>query len=293
MQIDTRFSGTPLKPYRTTVTWRAAMNYAAATGDDNPLYFDDEREGGIIAPPMYAVAATWPVLENLPDFIRAVDFPRQILLTQVHYTEHLQFHCPLRPGQELEINGEIAAVKPHRAGTQIVIRLNARDRSARAVFTEHVGALLRGVQCIGEGRGRENLPPTPATIQRQTAAWDCRLPIDSMLPYVYDGCTNIVFPIHTSKKFARRAGLPGIILQGTATLALAVRELIRRYSPGNPYNLKIISCRFTDMVAPGSEILLKAYGNDDTGGQMRIGFDMVNARGKKAVSDGYAEFVNG
>jgi hypothetical protein len=49
-----------------------------------------------------------------------------------------------------------------------------------------------------------------------------------MRPYVYDGCTNIYFPIHTSVGFARMVGLPDIILQGTATLAYAARELADR-----------------------------------------------------------------
>ena len=72
--------------------------------------------------PMFAVAATWPVVENIPDHIEADAFPREILLTQVHYTEHIRFHRPLIPGQALSIEGRVAAIMPHRAGTQIVIR---------------------------------------------------------------------------------------------------------------------------------------------------------------------------
>ena len=55
MQLSSRFVGTTLRPYRTEITWRETMNYAAALEDPNPLYFDDEREGGIIAPPCSAL----------------------------------------------------------------------------------------------------------------------------------------------------------------------------------------------------------------------------------------------
>ncbi|MEW6110922.1 MAG: MaoC family dehydratase N-terminal domain-containing protein, partial [Thermodesulfobacteriota bacterium] len=61
MKLDTNFAGISLKTYQTEVTWRRTMNYAAAIDDHNPVYFDDEREGGIIAPPMFAVAVTWPI----------------------------------------------------------------------------------------------------------------------------------------------------------------------------------------------------------------------------------------
>ena len=55
VQVSSTFVGTTLKEYTADVTWRRTMNYAAGTGDMNPWYLDDEREGGIIAPPMFAV----------------------------------------------------------------------------------------------------------------------------------------------------------------------------------------------------------------------------------------------
>ena len=84
MEISSDYVGTILKPYHGTVQWRDTMNYAAAIHDDNPHYFDDERREGIIAPPMFAVAATWPIIENLPEFIETDAFPQEVLLTLVH-----------------------------------------------------------------------------------------------------------------------------------------------------------------------------------------------------------------
>ena len=51
MEISSRFVGTPLKPLETQITWRQTTNYAAALGDANPRYLDDERPEGIVAPP--------------------------------------------------------------------------------------------------------------------------------------------------------------------------------------------------------------------------------------------------
>jgi acyl dehydratase len=292
MKISSEYVGTPLKPYQKRVSWRDTMTYAAAIHDYNPLYFDDTREGGIIAPPMFTVAATWPILQNLPQYLSIEDFPHEILLTQVHYSEHLIFHRPIKPDETLMIQGKIKAMLPHRAGTHMVVRFDAIDQHKKPVFTEHTGAMMRGIQCRDDGKGSEVLPNIPARGNDHRFLWENKISIDPLLPFIYDGCSRIFFPIHISKKFARQVGLPDIILQGTATLALAVRELINREGKGNPFKLKEIYCRFTGMVFPGSEIKLKAYGSFPGENTGAIYFNVLNAEGKKAISKGYARLAD-
>jgi len=289
LQISAELVSTPLKPYRTRVHWRDTMNYAAAVGDANPFYFDDERADGIIAPPLFGAALTWPIIENLPQYLQTENFPSGVLQTQVHYTEHLTCHQPIRPEHELTIRGAIAAIFPRRTGTYLVLRLEAMDAAEETpVFTEHIGALLRGVQCSGEGRGARSLPGTPPGNDDRPLLWERRIAVDPLLPYIYDGCSRIFFPIHTSKKFAHRAGLPGIILQGTATLALAARELVDREAGADPRRLKQIHARFTEMVRPGDVITLKVYGALPGRGDIDRHFVVENAAGKAVISDGYA-----
>lgn len=283
MEITPRFVGMRLRPFETDVTWRMTTNYAAATGDDNPFYLDDRRPEGLVAPPMLAAALTWPISSNLGDFVLADDFPKEVLLTQVHYTERLDFHRPTRPGDRLTIKGQLAGIQPHRAGTHSIMRYEASDQEGRPVFTEHTGVMLRGVQCKG-GKIGLSLPADPQGDWDAGPLWREDIRIDPLLPYVYDGCSDIVFAIHTSPAFARQAGLPGIILQGTCTLALAVRELINREAGGDPGRLKTLNCRFSGLVRPGTDISvnLKARDGED------YFFDVINQDGKKAVSKGYA-----
>jgi acyl dehydratase len=286
MELSSRFVGTRLKEYQTAITWRDTMNYAATVGDANPCYLDDERPGGIVAPPMFAVAATWPILERIWGYIEDPDFPRELLLTQVHYTEHLRFHRPVRPGDALTIRGAVAAIMPHRAGTHIVIRFDAADGGNAPVFTEHIGALLRGVACADEGQGGDALPRVPPSPDEAVPVWKSSIAIDPCAPFVYDGCTRIHFPIHTSVKFAHDVGLPGRILQGTATLAYAVRDLIDREGEGNPLAVESVSCRFSGMVIPGGEIAVRLL-RKSPGGGTDLFFDVINAEGKTAISHGY------
>jgi acyl dehydratase len=293
MELSSNLVGTALKPYCREVTGRETMNYAAAVGDDNPRYFDDERVEGIVAPPLFGVAVTWPILERIWEYIDTDRFPSEVLLTQVHHTEHLILHRPIRPGDQLTVQGKIAAILPHRAGTQVVICFEALDRKGEPVFTEHTGALLRSVSCTGGGQGREALPLVPTGPDADSPLWETILPIDPLQPFLYDGCTNIFFPIHTSKSFARQVGLPGIILQGTATLALAAREILDREAGRDPARLGIFSGRFSGMVLPGTAIRVVLQGKSARSAGTDLHFAVYNAAGQPAVSKGYAFIKNG
>jgi acyl dehydratase len=288
LEISPGRVGIDLKPYSARIKWRDAMNYAAAISDRNPLFFDDARPDGILVHPMFSVALTWPIIENMPHYLGPAEIPLEVLLTQVHYSEHLVFHRPLRPDEKLAIQGRIVAILPHRAGTHIVVRFQAFDAGRKLVFTEYNGAMLRGVHCAGAGRQEADFPVVPDDRDSGRLRWAKTLTIDPLLPFIYDGCTNIVFPIHTSKKFARQVGLPGIILQGTATLALAVRELIQQEAHGQPLLLREISCRFSGMVLPGSEITLKVYPALSAKNSALRFFDVFNQAGEKAISHGVA-----
>lgn len=292
MKIESSFTGTPLRDYKTAVDWRATMNYAAAVNDENPLYFNDEAGNDIIAPPMFAVAATWPIAERIWDFIDDENFPKDIIKTQVHYTEHLAFHRPVRPGDDLTIKGRVAAIMPHRAGTVTIVRFDALDRDGKPVFTEHLGAMMRGVECVGGGSGGDTIPVIPDNTSGEAPLWEQVIPVDRMRPFIYDGCTNIFFPIHTSVAFARMVGLPDIILQGTATLAFAARELTDREAESDSRRLSELSCRFTGMVIPPEDIRVRCTGKILSIGGTDIFFEVLNSSGAKVLSHGYARIAD-
>jgi len=297
LKIDSFFTGTRLKDYTREIHRRDTTNYAAALNDDNDFYFDDEQFDRLTAHPVYCAAVTWPVVERIWEFIEADNFPMEILATQVHYSEHIQFFRLVSPGDRLLVSGKIAAILPHRAGTHVVIRFDVTDDNNRPVFTEHIGSIMRGVQCIGEGKGEETLPRIPqiqTTLDkknRDKPVWASKIFINRLQPFIYDSCSDIVFPIHTSKKFARQVGLPGIILQGTATLGYAIRELINRETDGNPSRINSLYARFSGMVVPETEI--KVILNEKTifFDRKNLYFSVMNQQGDYAIKDGFADFV--
>jgi len=288
MRVGSDLLDLKFKPVREEITWRRTTNYAAATGDNNPAYLDDRQPQGLIAPPMLATALTWPIWAAVKDNLEAGSFPGPVFNRQVHYTEDLILLRPIRPGDRLRIETRFEALMPHRAGTYLVLRYDAFDRREEPVFTERFGVVLRGVECADAGQGAERLTRPPAGPARAEPLWESWNEIGPLLPYVYDGCSGIVFAIHTSPAFAQEVGLPGVILQGTASLALAARDLVNREAEADPARLKRLAGRFTAMVRPGQEIRVQLLGRqaDDRGRDLF--FSVLNAQGQKAISDGYA-----
>ena len=285
MELSSTHVGLTLKPYPAAIDWRRTTNYAAALDDDNPSYFNDTLSEGIVAHPVFPVAVTWPVTLHLDRYIPPDSFPVEVMITMVHHSEHIAIHRPIRPPEDLAVTGTLAAILPHRAGTRVVIRYEATDPNNAPVFTEHIGGLLRGVTCSDQGRSLPELPDQPVCRNEEAPLWQQPIHIRPGLSYVYDGCSDIVFPIHTSPAFARSVGLPGIILQGTATLALAITALVNREAGADPGRIRALGCRFSGMVLPGSEINVALTGRDPD----HLFFDVFTEDGKKAVSRGYAQ----
>ena len=286
MQIDSAFVGTQLSPYQAVVQARQTTNFAAAVGERDGCYFDDTRPDGVIAHPVFPVAVTWPITLHLDRYLQDSRFPLELMAMQVHHSEHIALHHPVRPGQTLTVAGTVAAILPHRAGTRVVMRYAVADDGGRPIFTEHIGALLRGVRCSDNGRGLPGLPDEPPPDPSREPMWLQDIAIDPALPYIYDGCSDIVFPIHTSPAFARDVGLPGIILQGTATLALAVRELLGREPGLHPSAVSEVACRFTGMVLPGSRISVRLLQRTVVDGRLTLSFDVIDAKNQPVLRKG-------
>lgn len=285
MQVSSDLVGKTLQAYETEITQRQINNYAAAVSDPNPFYLDDDRKEGLIAPPTLAAAMTWPIIQNIYDYVD-LGYPPEILFQLVHYSEHLAIHRPLQVGDKISIKGEVAAVIPEKNGTHVIFKLPAIDSKGNPVFTEHIGGMLRGVDCPDGGRGSENIPVSFIAEIEGPPLWEEALPITREACYIYEGCADVPFPIHTSPSFARSVGLPDIIYYGIATLAHAIRELVNREAAADPRGIKIISCRFRGMVLPETFIRVQLLHRRFDQDSKILFFRVLNQEGKEAVSNG-------
>ena len=190
------------------------------------------------------------------------------------------------PGDRLSISGEVVAVLPEKSGTHLLFKLPALDSKGNPVFTEYIGGMLRGVKCADQGRGSENLPLAPSFKFEGNPIWEVPLFIKREACYIYEGCANVPFPIHTSPAFAHSVGLPDIIYFGIATLAQAIRELVNRENRADPSAVSAISCRFRGMVLPESFIRVQLLQRSSNETGMVLHFRVLNQEGREAVSGG-------
>jgi acyl dehydratase len=209
----------------------------------------------------------------------------------VHASQDSLFHRPIRPGDRLRTRATIVVVRRTRAGAHALTRLETVDAaSGRPVVTSWSGSIYRGVAVEGEDRVLEEGPPLPEAgaeepVTSGPGAERIEIPIPREMPHVYTECADIWNPIHTERAVALAAGLPDIILHGTATWALAGREVVRRRCGGDPTRLGRLYGRFSAMVIPGSAIAVE-IGPARNGA---VAFSVLNEQGKPAVSGGVAE----
>ena len=223
------------------------MAYSAALGETDRRYFD--TSAGVLAHPMFPVCYEWPV--SLP--IRQIAPLRELFSRLVHAEHDLVLHRLPREGDRLTTRASIAGVQKRKPGAFVVFRFDSQDASGKPVTTTHFGALYRDVDVSGPDRGAAiELPEHRANLEPVAA-----IDVAANLAHVYTECARIFNPIHTDVAHAKAAGLPDIILHGTATLALSVSRLGLE-----PARVRRIRCRFSGMVLMPSRLEVRANGAD-------------------------------
>lgn len=284
MPINASAVGAETEPYDIDVTARRCLAYAAGLGLTNDVYFDDAGPGGIIASPAMVVAMEWPASRDIRETATFGATPEERIRT-VHAQQDTQFHRPIRPGDRLRATGRIVTVKRIKPGAMTVLRLELADDTGAPVATTFTTGIYRGVEIAGADQVAETAPDWPEMAASGEQA-ETALPIAREMPHVYSECADIWNPIHTECAVALAAGLPDIILHGTATWALALQTVIDAHADGDPARLARFSGRFTGMVIPGTEIRVRhAAASGADGGAV---FDVLNAEGAVAISDGKA-----
>ncbi len=284
MKISGRIVGTTVGPRRQTIDARWLMAYAAALGETAAEYLDTTRPDGVLAHPLFPVCYEWP----LARMIRAKTLKSGMAARSVHATHDLTLHRRPRAGDRLSTTASIIAVEARRPGAYVVTRFKTVDAEGGPVTTSDYGSIYRGVECENPVTSES---PTlaeaaPSVEGPRDPDWSGTVPIGPTLAHVYTECARIWNPIHTDKAVARAAGLPDIILHGTATLALAVSKVLQREALGPGAPVTRIACRFGGMVELPSAITVMGWVTALTGNDRLIAFQAVTPDGRAAVRDG-------
>jgi acyl dehydratase len=293
MRLPASVVGSTVGPREQEIDARWLMAYAAALGESAPEYFDTTRANGILAHPLFPVCYEWPLALDL----RAKALTDEVAVRGVHATHRLTLHRPPRAGDRLRTTATVAALEARTPGAYLVLRMETVDAAGQPVSTTEYGSLYRGVECDGaphpalspEGRGSRSPSPLWGEGRGEGSSWTEEVPITSTLAHVYTECARIWNPIHTDRAVALGAGLPDIILHGTATLALAISQVLRRQPRGAAAPVRAVAARFGAMVRLPSRLVVRGQAPRPSPAGPVVRFEALAEDGRPAVRD--AEIV--
>jgi acyl dehydratase len=255
------------------VTREATIAYARATNDDIP-----QHTAGELAPPLFAVV---PVASLMAPLLTAV-IPSELTRRVVIAGQDLRFAQAIVPDMTLTSRGSVVGVHSRPSGVAVVVKL--RSFSGEDLVCEQVKTIfVRGADA-GDGVGES--PPSHAVaepLREPLAAVVQRLDEDQTVRYA--DASGDRMPIHLDDAVARQVGLPGIIVHGLCTMAIASHALIRTACPEDPERLRRLAVRFAAPVRPGQTITTRI----EPAGVDLYAFETAGAERGLVLKDGWAE----
>jgi acyl dehydratase len=283
MPIESSIVGLAGAPMTSEIDARWTMAYAAALGDAAlPCYMDTTR--GVIAHPMFPVSFEWPVQVAMRAmFEKSTSLTRDEAIRGVHATHDTVLHRAIRPPERLSTQLTVAGVERRKPGAYVVTRLDTMDEAGKPVCTSWYGAIYRGVEVKGSDMPAK-MPPELAEplVEEGEPLSETQIDVPPGMAHIYTECARIFNPIHTDAAVAHAAGLPEIILHGTATLAMAVSQVVESQAGKDPTRVERVAARFGAMVMMPSTLTVRVLAREDT----VIFFEVLSGQGRLAIRDG-------
>lgn len=264
---------------------RWVSNYAASVGDESAIYYDNRGREALPAHPAYISHLEWDAIGTLHEAKLTALTPQE-RVRGVHVANSTRLHRVLRSGDVLSASALVAGVERHRAGAMLTHRIETVDAHAQPVATSYTTTIFRGVEVDADAA-----PSERSALGLSTRAQATRAPlrtqeieITALAPYVFSECARDYGAIHTDRKVAEQAGLPGLILHGTGTIAYVLSALTQREAKGDPAVVRGFQMRLTGMVMCPSAMTLRVFASDDPS---VVVFDVLTDQGAPALSDGF------
>jgi acyl dehydratase len=241
---------------------RWIMAYNAALGEVNAMPH-----------PLFPVCYEWDATRALREATGLQALNAQL----VHAQHDLVIHRLPRAGETLTTAARVVAAGERKPGAFITIRLTARGAGGEPVSTSDYGMLYRGVALEGSSRVIEQVEDPPKHSDQLRRIGD--VPVAATAAHVYTECARIWNPIHTDPEYARAADLPGIILHGTATLALSISRVISCFEKSR---VRRVRCRFAGMVLMPNTLCVHASADGTS-----IAFETRNEKDEPIIERGW------
>jgi len=287
MPLNSSIVGATGEALVSEVDARWTMAYAAGLGDLLPCYMNTLSPGGIVAHPLFPVCFEWSVTLAMREMFARSGLTIDEARRGVHASHDLIIHRSIRPPSRLRTQATVAGIEKRKPGAYQLTRLETFDEAGSAVCTSWYGSIYRDVAVEGPDRMPIDAPTPPAP--RDTSGQpvtEITIPVAAGMAHVYTECARIFNPIHTDAAVAHQAGLPAIILHGTATLALAISKIVAAEVHGDPLQVRRIAGRFGAMVMMPSKIRLRISNREEAEDGDRVFFEVFNAQNGQAIRNG-------
>jgi len=260
---------------------RWLMAYAASLGDLNPYYMDPAAHQ-VIAHPVLPVCPAWPAILNTREMAGSLTLTAEEGARGVHAAHDLHIYRPIKAGDKISTTSTMVGIRTIKPGAAYTLRLDTCDTDTGELIarTYQLG-IYRDVAVQGEEIFIEEPPALPVLNDLASCKQD-DIHVPAGAAHTYTECARIWNPIHTDRAVALAAGLPDIILHGTATLALAVSRIVDNYAGANPTRVTRLGGRFSAMVLMPSTITLQTKRADDV-----VTFQALTEGGQTAISNGF------
>ncbi|MFP5376000.1 MAG: MaoC/PaaZ C-terminal domain-containing protein [Acidimicrobiia bacterium] len=264
-----------------TVDPARALAYAAATNDANPVYAT-----GRAVPPVFGVVPTWESMSApLHDLVSPEWYARI-----VHGEHDMHFHQPLVPGQELVTTAEGHSVRVSRSGTRYTVRVASSDNHSGTLVLEQYGTMFIRGMTDGDGAGPDKPDHAFPKEARAHPLGTYAVHVDDDQTLRYSEASGDHNPIHVDPEAAEAVGLPGIILHGLCTMAMAGQAVVALAAGGEPALLRRLAVRFSRPVLPGTDVVTTVYDAGLHGDRRVVAFE-AHSQGQLVISNGRAEIA--
>jgi acyl dehydratase len=264
-----------------TLDARRIMAYASAIDDINEVYFDDTREGGLNVHPAICFAMQWNTRHrpDIPPNPKAAPFG-------VHAETDLRIHEPFQQNQVVTVQGQLIARKKIPPGVFSVDRFRFTDSRGHLLAELDYNGITRGATLNGVDHEIESSKPVPVLEHHAEPGWRTSIYIPRHAGQQYTECADIYNPIHTERSVAVAAGLPDIILHGSATKAHALTQIVNRCFAGDPRRVTRLYGQLRAMVLMDSTIEVQCLHERVVGEEHQVFFQVLNEQGQLAIANG-------
>ncbi len=263
------------------VTPRRIQAFAAGIRDHNPVYFDDTRTGGLVGHPGLAFSFQWNSRHtpDMPPNARSAPYG-------VHAWTDLRLERPFLEGDVITSQGVNAGFEQVRPGVLTVSRYAMTDSSGELVAELDIAGIVRGATLEGTAAPPQ-LTPLPQIEPAGKPIWERDIEIPPDAAHAYTECADIYNPIHTERRVALAAGLPDIILHGSATQAIAISALVDGSLDGDPARVRRFYAQNRAMVLMDTRITVRCLGEQQLDDATRaFAFDVRTEEGTPALARG-------